>query len=160
MTSHLVSSLAASMLLVSTQLAGAAPTACPIPDAVAPAGKDELAAKFGASTAAFRNTAANIRDGFQRACVKGLRIASTFPDIRGGDTRRIHFENWPDANEFVIEADQRSNGTWRLMLSGPFAATSGEINLPSPAAVEEAIACAVGAVSEKEQAESGRCLVD
>jgi hypothetical protein len=152
--------VAGSLLLVSAPVAAAASAACPIPEAVAPAGQDELAAKFGASTAAFRQTAANIREGFARSCAKKLRLSSTFRLVRGADQRRIHLNNWPDANEFVIEAEQRRNGTWRLVLSGPFAASDGSVHVPKSAAVLEAITCAVGAVSKKEQAESGRCLID
>ena len=150
----------AACLLVTARDADAASAVCPIPEAVAPAGEHALSTKFGASTSAFRQAAANIRQGFRRACARKLRVQAIFPALRGDDVRRIHLHNWPDANEFMIEAEQRRTGTWRLMLSGPFAASDGSVNVPSAAAVEEAITCAAGAVSRKEQEESGRCLVD
>jgi hypothetical protein len=138
----------------------AAPAPCPIPELLPPEGSGPFEQAFASSTAAFRQTAASIRDGFRRACGKDLRVRSQFTDLSEADAKRIALENWPDANVPMLETSQRPDGTWRLMLGGPFLASDGSVNVPTAAEVEEAIFCAVKGASEEEQAESGRCLVD
>jgi hypothetical protein len=148
------------MLIAFAALLAAAPDRC-LPPTVMLSGNDkELTVRFWAGTPRRRTLEENVRAAFKSACRHHLLTGSTILRMNGVSTRRLFLENQPNANAAMLEADQRPDGSWRLVLAYPFVGADRSMNVPSATEIQEAIYCAVRGASAQEQARSGRCLPD
>ena len=131
------------------------------PPTVMLAGNDKaFTARFWYQTPRRRSVEDNVRAAFKSACKSGLLKGGTIPKLEGVSSRRLFLENQPNANVATLEADQRSDGSWRLILGYPFVAADRSMHVPTAGEIQEAIYCAVVGATPEEQARSGRCLPD
>src|SRR4051812_20439902 len=114
-------------LLFAGALAAAEPASCS-PPAVMLTGNDKaFVARFWAGTPRRRKLEANVRAAFKSACRKRLLTGSTIRKLSGVSSRRLFVENQPDANVASLEADQRRDRKWRLILGSPFVAADHSV---------------------------------
>ena len=133
---------------------------CSLPVVMLTGDDKAFIARFWAGTPRRRTMEDNVRSAFKSACKYGLLKGSTIPKLHDVSTRRLFLENQPNANAANLEADQRKDGSWRLVLGYPFVGADKSMNVPTPAEIQEAIYCAVHGATQQEQATSGRCLPD
>jgi hypothetical protein len=138
-------------------LSAAAADKCIEPSITSVVGTAAFFAKFNIHSASYAAAEANLREGFRRACAKGLLSEPSIITQGAGPDGLLDLENAPDANVAAFSVDEQ---TERLTLEYPFVASDGTVNIPTAEVIEEAIYCAVRGATEEEQAETGRCLVD
>ena len=133
---------------------------CTVPIVMLTGDDKAFTARFWYQTPRRRTVEENVRAAFKSACRHHLLTGSTIPKLDGVSTRRLFLENQPNANVAMLEADQRPDGSWRLILGYPFVAADRSVHVPSATEIQEAIYCAVHGASAQEQARTGRCLPD
>ena len=138
--------------------ANPAPARCSPPTVILADDDKNFTVRFWAGTPRRRQVEDNVRAAFKSACKWRLLEGATIPKLSGVSSRRLFLENQPHANAAGLEADQRPDGSWRLVLSYPFVAADGSMHVPSAAEIQDAILCAVRGTSGQEQESSGRCL--
>ena len=148
------------LLLVAAFMAAEPQQRCTLPIVMLTGDDKAFTARFWYQTPRRRAVEDNVRAAFKSACKHGLLRGSTIPKLGGVSTRRLFLENQPNANVAMLEADQRPDGSWRLVLGYPFVAADRSMHVPSATEIQEAIYCAVHGASAQEQARSGRCLPD
>ena len=149
-------------LAAQSRPAAASRSACaPAPNLVLAADFADPRGAFAPGSGAFRRTAANFAAAYRQACARGLlrRRALVGPSAGG----RLFLRNAPEANVASIYLDGEegaSAAARRPVLEYFFVTDDGATHVPSMEDLGEAIFCHVQGASEREQEESGRCLVD
>jgi hypothetical protein len=131
---------------------------CSPPTVILSEDDKNLTVRFWAGTPRRRLVEDNVRAAFKSACKWRLLEGATISNLNGVSSRRLFLENQPHATAAVLEADQRPDGSLRLVLSYPFVAADGSMHVPSATEIQEAIHCAVRGTSSQRQEASGRCL--
>ncbi len=152
--------MAVAFLFAAAVLAAEPQQRCSAPIVMLTGDDKAFAVRFAAGTPRRRTTENAVRAAFKSACRHQLLTGSTIPKMNGVSTRRLFLENQPNANVAMLEADQRPDGSWRLVLGYPFVGADRSVNVPSATEIQEAIYCAVRGASAQERARSGRCLPD
>ena len=147
-----------SLLFAAAVLAAEPKQGCALPIVMLTGDDKAFTARFWYQTPRRRAVEDNVRAAFKSACRHQLLKGSTIPNMNGVSTRRLFLENQPNANVAMLEADQRPDGSWRLILGYPFVAADHSMHVPSATEIQEAIYCAVRGATAQEQARSGRCL--
>ena len=147
-------------LLFAVLAAQPAAARCSPPTVMLAEGDKQFTVRFWYQTPRRRAVEDNVRAAFKAACKSGLLKGSTIPKLGGVSSRRLFLENQPNANGATFEADQRPDGSWRLVLAYPFVAADRSMHVPTAVEIQEAIFCAAVGPTREEQARSGRCLPD
>src|SRR5689334_7432184 len=102
-------------------IAGTAP-ACRPPTVMLADNDKAFTARFWYQTPSRTSVEDHVRAAFKSACKSGLLSGATIPQLDGVSFRRLYLENQPNANGAMLEADQRADGSRRLILAYPYVA--------------------------------------
>ncbi|MGE3691553.1 MAG: hypothetical protein AB7F98_09245 [Novosphingobium sp.] len=141
-----------------SETASAAPgqAACaPVKLELAASRFSEGRANFEAGKAGRTRLEENFAKGYAAACSAGYLAKKPLVDPRSGHKDTLFVANAPNANEASIYF-----AVGETMMEGPFVDSEGHVQVPGADAIKEAIYCYAVGATEKEQEESGRCLVD
>ena len=144
--------------------ASASASAAPAQSACGPVPKFDVdagtfganAAKFAPGTPARTQFEANFASAFKAACDAGYFAKKPLidPTARPKDTLTVF--NAPEANTVSIYLSEGPS----MVLEYPFVDTENKASAPDVATLKEAFYCTTVGATDKEQEESGRCLVD
>jgi hypothetical protein len=118
---------------------------------------------FAPDAPAFRQTQAHFDAAYRKACATGVLRGHPLMDAKAAQPDTLFLKNAPDANDAAFYRDGDENGPAAdrvMVLEYPFLPADGAAHVPTADELGEAIFCAAQGASEKEQEESGRCLVD
>jgi len=118
---------------------------------------------FAPDAPAFRQTQAHFDAAWRKACASGVLRGHPLMDPKAAQPDTLFLKNAPDANDAAFYRDGDDNGPAAdrvMVLEYFFLTADGAIHVPSADDLGEAIFCAAQGASEKEQEETGRCLVD
>ena len=118
---------------------------------------------FAPDAPAFRQTQAHFDAAYRKACATGVLRGHPLMDPKAAQPDTLFLKNAPDANDAAFYRDGDANGPAAdrvMVLEYFFLPADGASHVPSVDDLSEAIFCAAQGASEKEQEESGRCLVD
>lgn len=101
----------------------------------------------------------NFAKAYDAACAAGWFAKKPLIDPRAAKKDTLFVANAPQSNVASIYFD--ADGSAReMVIEGPFVDGEGHVQVPGVKAIQEAIYCYAVGATEKEQEESGRCLVD
>ena len=98
----------------------------------------------------FRETGANFRSAYAKACAGGLMNSKPL-----AASRRLFLINAPEANVASIYSKEG-----RTVLEYAFVTPDKRVHVPTADELHEAIYCAIVGATPEEQERDGRCLVD
>lgn len=103
--------------------------------------------------------AENFAKAYAAACAEGMLAKKPLVDPRSAHKDTLFIANAPEANEGYIRFDEAGQPQ-ETLIEGPFVDGEGHVQVPGADAIKEAIYCYAVGATDKEQEESGRCLID
>lgn len=115
------------------------------------------AAKFADGTPEWTKLEANFTSAYQAACSSGWLAKKPLVDLRAKPKDSLTVANAPEANTVSLYFEEEGGS---MVLEYPFVDSGNKVSVPDVDTLKEAIYCTAVGATEKEQEESGRCLVD
>jgi hypothetical protein len=109
----------------------------------------------------FANLERNFAAAYRKACADGTLAGRPLIPADAPHPGTLFVITAPQSNQAAIyRAGNDSDTPGDMVLEYYFIGDDGKLHVPSEAELHEAIYCAVKGATQKEQDESGRCLVD
>lgn len=143
----------------SASAAASQPACAPVKLELSPGRFAEGRANFAEGKPGRTRLAENFAKAYEAACTAGWLAKKPLVDPRSARKDTLFVANAPEANVAAIYFDEQAPARETVM-EGPFVDGEGHVQVPGADAIKEAIYCYAVGATDKEQEESGRCLVD